>query len=67
MPLVVGSGFMPPSILAVILGCPGLAEHLGRVGRLAIGPRGSLVPGGSALMLAPLGALVACVLVGHFR
>jgi hypothetical protein len=68
MPLVVGGGFMPPSILAVILGCLGLAEQLGRVGRLAIGPRGPLVPSGGALMLAPLGALVvAPVVVGHFE
>jgi hypothetical protein len=33
MPLVVSVGFMPSSILAVILGCLGLAEPLCRVGR----------------------------------
>ena len=65
MPLVVGGGFMPARILAVILGCIGLAEQLGRVGRLAIGPGGPLVPGGGALMPAP--ALVVPVLVvGHW-
>jgi hypothetical protein len=69
MPLVVSVGFMPPSILAVILGCLGLAEPLGRVGRLAIGSGGPLVPSGGALMLAPaLGALVvALVVIGHSR
>jgi hypothetical protein len=69
MPLVVSVGFMPPSILAVILGCLGLAEYLGRVRRLSIGPSGPLVPSGGALMLAPaLGALeVALVVVGHSR
>ncbi len=57
---------MPPSILAVILGRPGVAETLGRVGRLPIGPGGALVPGGGALMLEPLRALVvALVVVGH--
>jgi hypothetical protein len=68
-PLVVSVGFMPPSILAVILGCLGLAEYLGRVRRLSIGPSGPLVPSGGALMLAPaLGALeVAVVVVGHSR
>jgi hypothetical protein len=69
MPLVVSIGFMPPSILAVILACLGLAEQLGRVSRLAIGPGGPLVPSGGALMLAPaLGALVvALVIVGHSK
>jgi hypothetical protein len=62
-PLVVSGGFMPPSIIAVILGFPGLAEQFGRVGGLAIGPGGPLVPGGGALMLAPLGALVVALLV----
>jgi hypothetical protein len=67
MPLVVSGGFMLPSILAVILGCPGLAEQFGRVSRLTIGPGGALVPSGGALMLASaLGALVlALVVVGH--
>jgi hypothetical protein len=69
VPLVVSGGFMPPSILAVILGCLGLAEQLGRVGRLAIGPGGLLVCSGGALVLAPaLGALVvAPLVVGHSR
>jgi hypothetical protein len=59
---------MPPSILAVILGRPGLAEPLGRIGRLPIGPGGALVPGGGAPMPAPLYALVvALVVVGHPR
>jgi hypothetical protein len=67
-PLVVSGRFMPPSIIAVILSFPGLAEQLGGVGGLAIGPGGPLVPGGGALMLAPLGALVvALVVVGHSR
>lgn len=66
--LVVSGGFMPPSILAVILGCPGLAEPLGRVGRLPIGPGGALVPSGGTLTLAPLPALVvALVVLGHLR
>jgi hypothetical protein len=65
MPLVVSGGFMPPSILAVILSCLGLAEQFGRVGRLAIGPGGPLVPSGGALMAAP--ALGALVVVGHSR
>jgi hypothetical protein len=52
-PLVVSGGFMPPSIIAVILGFPGLAEQIGGVGRLAIGPRAWWRP----LVLAPLGAL----------
>jgi hypothetical protein len=68
MPLVVSVGFMPSSILAVILGCLGLAEPLCRVGRLAIGPGGPLVPSGGALMLAPASsALVVLVVVGHSR
>jgi hypothetical protein len=69
MPLVVSIGFMPPSILAVILACLGLAEQLGRGSRLAIGPGGPLVPSGGAQMLAPaLGALVvALVIVGHSK
>jgi hypothetical protein len=59
---------MTPSILAVILGRPRLAEPLGRLGRLPIGPGGALVPSGGALMLAPLCALVvALVVVGHRR
>ena len=69
MPLVVSGGFMTPSILAVILSCLGLAEQVGRVGRLAIGPGGLLVASRGALMLAPaLGALVvAPLVVGHSR
>jgi hypothetical protein len=59
---------MAPSILAVILGRPGLADPLGRIGRLPIGPGGTLVPGGGALMLAPLYALVVALSVfGHPR
>jgi hypothetical protein len=69
VPFVVSGGFMPPSILAVILGCLGLAEQLGRVGRLAIGPGGLLVPGGGALMLAPAlaGLVVGSLVVRHLR
>ena len=63
MPLVVGVGFMAPSIFAVILGCPALTEQLRRFGRFSIGPGGPLVPSGVALMLAPLDALI----VGHSR
>ena len=64
MPLVVSVSFMPTSILAVILGCLGLAEHLGRVGCFTIGSGGSLMPGGGPLMLAPAPrALVAALLV----
>jgi hypothetical protein len=59
---------MPPSIIAVILSFPGLAEQLGGVGGFAIGPGRPLVPRGGALTLAPLGALVAAlVVVGHSR
>jgi hypothetical protein len=47
---------MPPSIIAVILSFPSLAEPLGG-GGLAIGPGRPLVPRGGALTLAPLGAL----------
>jgi hypothetical protein len=67
MPLVVSGVFMPPSILTVILGCPGVAEQLGRVGRLAIDPGGPLVACGGALVLASsLSALlVALLVVGH--
>ena len=68
MPLVVSGGFMPPSIVAVILSFPGLAEQLGGVGGLAIAPGGPFVPGGDALMPAPLRALlVAFAVVGHTR
>ena len=54
---------MAPSILAVILGCPGLAEQLGRFARLTIGPGGPLVPSGGVLMLAPLDALFVALVV----
>jgi hypothetical protein len=65
---VVSGRFMPPSILAVLLCGPGLAEQLGRVGRLPIGPGGPLVRSGRALMPTPLCALVvALVVVGHPR
>lgn len=68
MPLVVSSGFMPPSIIAAILSFPGMAEQLGGVGGLAIATGGPLVPGGVTLMPAPLGALlVALAVVGHSR
>ena len=58
---------MPAGIFAMILGCPGIAEQVGRVGRLAIGPGGPLVPGGCALMPVPALAalLVPVVVVGH--
>jgi len=67
MPLVVSGVFMPASILAVILGRARLAEQLGRVGRLAIGPGGPLVACGGALVPASsLSALVVALLVvGH--
>jgi hypothetical protein len=67
MPLVVSGGLMPARIFAMILGCLGLAEPLGRVGRLAIGPGGPLVPGGCALMPVPALAalLVPVVVVRH--
>jgi hypothetical protein len=59
---------MAPSILALILGRPRLAEQLGRFGRLTIGPGRPLVSSGGALMLAPLDALVvALVVVRHPR
>ena len=59
-PLVVGVRFMSPSVLAVILGCLGLAESVGGVGGLAVGPSGAFMPSGGALMLlTPLGTLVA--------
>jgi hypothetical protein len=63
VPLVVSGGFMPPSILAVILCCTSLAEQLGRVGCLAVRPGGALMPGRGALTLAS--ALGALVPVGH--
>ena len=56
---------MPARVFAMILGRPRLAEQLGSVGRLAIGPGGPLVPGGRALMSAPaLAAIVVPVVVG---
>ena len=69
VPLVVGAAFLPPSGLAVILGCLRVAKHLGGVGRFALGAGGPLVRSGGALMRpAPtLDALVMLVLglAGH--
>ena len=69
MPLVVGIGLMPASILAVTLGRLVLAEQLGHISRLAVGPSGPVVPGGRSLMLlATPGTLaVALMLVGHSK
>jgi hypothetical protein len=70
VPLVVGVAFLPPSGLAVMLGCLCVVKHLGGVGRLALAAGGPLVPSGGALMRpAPaLDLLVMLVLVvaGHW-
>jgi hypothetical protein len=69
VPLVVGVAFLPPSGLAVMLGCLRVVKHLGGVGRFALGAGGPLVRSGGALMRpAPtLDLLVMLVLVvaGH--
>jgi hypothetical protein len=69
VPLVVGVAFVPPSGLAVMLGCLRVVKHLGRVGRFALDAGGPLVRSGGALMRpAPtLDLLVMLVLVvaGH--
>ncbi len=69
VPLVVGVAFVPPSGLAVMLGCLCVVKYLGGVGRLALGAGGPLVRSGGALMRpAPmLDLLVVLVLVvaGH--
>jgi hypothetical protein len=69
VPLVVGVAFVPPSGLAVMLGCLRVVKHLGGVGRFALGAGGPLVRCGGALMRpAPtLDLLVMLVLVvaGH--
>ena len=65
VPLVVGVAFLPPSGLAVMLGCLRVVKHVGDVGRFALGAGGPLVPSGGALMRpAPtLDLLVMLVLV----
>jgi hypothetical protein len=69
VPLVVGVAFLPPSGLAVMLGCLRVVKHLGGVGRFAFSAGGPLVRSGGALMRpAPtLDLLVMLVLVvaGH--
>jgi hypothetical protein len=42
--LLIGLTFVVPGGLAMPLGCLGLAEHVGRLRRLALIARGSLVP-----------------------
>jgi hypothetical protein len=60
--LVVGVTFEPASGLAMTLGSVGVAEHLGRVGRLALRASGALVPrGGPVVRPAPRGVLVLLV------
>jgi uncharacterized membrane protein YoaK (UPF0700 family) len=69
VPLIVGVAFLPPSGLAVMLGCLRVVKHLRGVGRFALGAGGPLVRSGGALMRPPptLDLLVMLVLVvaGH--
>jgi hypothetical protein len=60
---------MSPSVLAVILGCVGLAEQVGEVGGLAVGPSGAFMPGGCALMLmaTPGTLVVVFTVIGHLE
>jgi hypothetical protein len=50
VPLVVGVAFLPPSGLAVMLGCLRVVKYLGDVGRFALGAGAPLVRSGGALM-----------------
>jgi hypothetical protein len=61
--LFVGAGFLSPRGLPVMLGFLGVAEHLGGVGRFALGPGGALVRGGGPAV-RPTPALDLFV-VGH--
>lgn len=65
VPLVVSVAFLPPSGLAVMLGCLRVVKHLGGVGRFSLAAGGPLVRSGGALMRpAPtLDLLVMLVLV----
>jgi hypothetical protein len=65
VPLFVGIAFLPPSGLAVMLGCLRVVKHLRGVGRFALGAGGPLVRSGRTLMRpAPtLDPLVMLVLV----
>jgi hypothetical protein len=66
--LVVSGALMPPSSLAVTLGCLRVAKHLGGASSLALGPCGPLVPGSGALMLTPTpGALVVVLVIVDHR
>jgi hypothetical protein len=69
VPLVVSVAFVPPSGLAMMLGCLRVVKHLGGVGRFALGAGGPLVPSGGALMRpAPtldLVVMLALVVAGH--
>jgi len=50
VPLVVSVAFLPPSGLAVMLGCLRVVKHLGGVGRFALAAGGPLVRSGGTLM-----------------
>ncbi len=69
MTLVVGVAFVPPSGLAVMLGCLRVVKYLGGVGRLALGVGGPLVRSGGVLMCpAPtpdLLVMLVLVVAGH--
>jgi hypothetical protein len=70
VPFLVGVAFLPPSGLAVMLGCLGVAKHLGGVGRLALGAGGPLVRSGGVLVrpASTLDLLVMPVIVvAHHR
>ena len=65
-PLVVRVAFLPPSGLAVTLGCLRVAKHLGGLGRLALGAGSPLVCGGCAVVRLGLAPDVL-VVAGHQR
>jgi hypothetical protein len=65
-PLVVRVAFLPPSGLAVTLGCLRVAKHLGGLGRLALGAGSPLVCGGGTVVRPAL-ALNVLVIAGHPR
>jgi hypothetical protein len=67
--ILVGLGFLSPGGLAVILGHFGVAEHLGGIGGLTLGPSGALVRGGGP-SVSPTPALdlfvaLMRVVIGH--
>jgi hypothetical protein len=59
MPRVVGLVFELARGLAMMLGCVGVAEHVGGLGRLTLAARGSLVSRGGPIVRSALrGALI---------